>query len=114
MAHPVLPNGALIEKIELRACDSSPTDLVSLAIVPCDTNNQRREGLLQVPGFAFPATATLSDVPVGSIYFKVVEALYASGSTAGCGGGKFCPDTPLTCGQMAVVLASALGLHLPG
>ncbi len=60
-----------------------------------------------------PSVATFSDVPVGSIYFPFVEALYASGITAGCGGGNFCPNSPLTRGQMAVFLATALGLHWP-
>ena len=60
-----------------------------------------------------PATATFTDVPVGSTYHRFVEALYASGITAGCGGGNFCPNTPVTRGQMAVFLSAALGLHWP-
>ncbi len=60
-----------------------------------------------------PSMATFSDVPTSSPYFKFVEALYASGITAGCGGGKFCPDSPLTRGQMAVFLSVALGLYWP-
>lgn len=58
-----------------------------------------------------PATATFTDVPVGSGQFKFVEALVAAGITAGCGGGNFCPNNPITRGQMAVFLASALGLQ---
>ena len=58
-----------------------------------------------------PATATFSDVPVGSNLHRFVEALVASGITAGCGGGKYCPDNPVTRGQMAVFLSVALGLH---
>jgi len=60
-----------------------------------------------------PTTATFTDVPVGSTYHRFVEALYASGITAGCGGGNFCPNTPVTRGQMAVFLSAALGLHWP-
>ncbi len=60
-----------------------------------------------------PAQATFSDVPLGDARNKFVEALYAAGITAGCGGGKFCPDSPLTRGQMAVFLSVALGLHWP-
>ena len=59
-----------------------------------------------------PATATFSDVPVGSPQHRFVEVLAATGITGGCGGGQFCPDAPLTRGQMAVFLAAALGLHL--
>lgn len=58
-----------------------------------------------------PATATFDDVPVGAFGFQHVEALAASGITAGCGGSNFCPDQPLTRVQMAVFLAKALGLH---
>jgi hypothetical protein len=58
-----------------------------------------------------PATATFNDVPTGHPYFQFVEALAAAGITAGCGGGNYCPDNPLTRGQMAVFLAKALGLN---
>jgi len=60
-----------------------------------------------------PATATFNDVPVGNPYFQFVEALAASGVTAGCGGGNFCPDAPVTRAQMATFLARALGLYWP-
>jgi hypothetical protein len=60
-----------------------------------------------------PATATFTDVPIGHPFFQFIEALFASGITAGCGGGNFCPDAPLTRGQMAVFLSVALGLHFP-
>jgi hypothetical protein len=58
-----------------------------------------------------PAVATFSDVPTTHLFFRFVEALAASGITAGCGGGNFCPDAPLTRGQMAVFLSLGLGLH---
>ena len=58
-----------------------------------------------------PAQATFSDVPLTHPFSQYVEALAASGITAGCGAGKFCPDAALTRGQMAVFLAKALGLH---
>ena len=60
-----------------------------------------------------PGTATFNDVPTNHPFFQFVEALAASGITAGCGGGNFCPDAPLTRGQMAVFLSKALGLHWP-
>jgi hypothetical protein len=58
-----------------------------------------------------PAVATFADVPTGHTFFRFVEALARSGITAGCGGGNFCPDAPLTRGQMAVFLSLGLGLH---
>ena len=60
-----------------------------------------------------PVTATFLDVPTTHPYFKFVEALAASGITGGCGSGNYCPDSPLTRGEMAVFLAAALGLHWP-
>ncbi|HKD16980.1 MAG TPA: S-layer homology domain-containing protein [Thermoanaerobaculia bacterium] len=58
-----------------------------------------------------PASATFTDVPTTSPIFQYVEALASSGITAGCGGGNYCPNNPVTRGQMAVFLAKALGLN---
>jgi hypothetical protein len=60
-----------------------------------------------------PATATFNDVDTTHPFFRFVEALASSGITGGCGGGAFCPDEPVTRGQMAVFLSTALGLHWP-
>ena len=60
-----------------------------------------------------PGTATFNDVPTNHPFFQYVEALSASGVTAGCGNNNFCPDAPLTRGQMAVFLSKALGLYWP-
>jgi len=58
-----------------------------------------------------PATATFNDVPTGHWAFQFIEALADSGITGGCGGGNYCPDSPITRGEMAVFLSAALGLH---
>ena len=60
-----------------------------------------------------PETPTFTDVPAGHPFFQYVEALVASGVTGGCGNGQYCPDAPLTRGQMAVFLSKALGLEWP-
>jgi plastocyanin len=60
-----------------------------------------------------PANPTFSDVPATHPFFRFVEALAKSGVTGGCGGGNYCPDAPITRGQMAVFLAGALGLFWP-
>ena len=57
-----------------------------------------------------PDSPTFSDVPAADLAFQYIEALAASGISAGCGGGKFCPDSPVTRRQMAVFLSKALGL----
>ena len=61
-----------------------------------------------------PVTATFPDVPTSDPGFQYVEALVASGITAGCGGGNYCPDNPLTRRQMAIFLSKALGLYWGG
>lgn len=58
-----------------------------------------------------PATATFNDVPTDHPFFQYIEALAASGITSGCGNGNFCPNQPVTRGQVAVFLSKALGLH---
>jgi S-layer homology domain len=60
-----------------------------------------------------PATPTFGDVPSSHPFYQFIEALAKSGITGGCGGGNYCPDTPLTRSQMAVFLSKALGLHWP-
>jgi len=60
-----------------------------------------------------PGTPTFNDVPPSHPFYQYIEALAASGITGGCGGGNYCPDNPLTRGQMAVFLAKALGLQWP-
>jgi hypothetical protein len=60
-----------------------------------------------------PQFADFNDVPTSSPQFQFIEALYASGITAGCGNGNYCPNANVTRGQMAVFLAKALGLQWP-
>jgi len=60
-----------------------------------------------------PGTATFGDVPTSHPFFQYVEALAKSGITGGCGSGNYCPDAPVTRGQMAVFLAKGLGLQFP-
>src|SRR5262249_40435624 len=59
-----------------------------------------------------PATATFNDVPTDHPFFRYIEALHASGITGGCSASPllYCPDNPVTRGQVAVFLAKALGL----
>ena len=61
-----------------------------------------------------PGTPTFNDVPVADFGFQYIEALAASGITGGCGGGSYCPDSPVTRRQMAIFIAKALGLSWSG
>jgi hypothetical protein len=60
-----------------------------------------------------PATARYTDVPTTHAFFQYIEALAAAGITGGCSTTppQYCPDAPVTRGQMAVFLSRALGLH---
>ncbi|MCS7311593.1 MAG: S-layer homology domain-containing protein [Acidobacteria bacterium] len=60
-----------------------------------------------------PGSPTFTDVPPAHPFYQHIEALVASGITTGCTATQYCPDTPLTRGQMAVFLSRALGLHWP-
>jgi len=60
-----------------------------------------------------PGSPTFNDVPTNHPFFQYIEALSKSGITGGCGAGNYCPDNPVTRGQMAVFLAKALGLAFP-
>ena len=85
-----------------------------LALVTMDSNFTSLRGI--VVGYKLqvspaPVTATFADVPTDYIYFRAIEELAASGVTQGCGGGNFCPNQPVTRGELAKFLANALGLH---
>ena len=60
-----------------------------------------------------PAVATFGDVPTGHPFFRFIEALAASGITRGCSLSPplFCPDDPVSRGEMAVFLSRGLGLQ---
>jgi hypothetical protein len=163
----VLPNGALIDSIELEACDDSATAEIGAILFyyplnsdntvipaggflltsgtpgcstfssnltpPLEVNNANSTYFLEI-GFIggagtsaravrvryhlqvspSPVTATFPvDVPTSHPLFRFVEALAAAGITGGCGPGMYCPDSPVTRGQIAVFLSVALGLHFP-
>jgi hypothetical protein len=95
--------------------DNSANSYVIYLNMPIDTN-LRAKGV-RVLWFRqvsqAPITATFLDVPTNNPLHRFVEALVAAGITGGCGSGNYCPNAPVTRGQMAVFLASALGLHHP-
>ena len=67
---------------------------------------------MEAPGQSAASAPTFGDVPETHPFSRFIEALAASGITGGCGdGSNYCPNAPLTRGQMAVFLAKALGLH---
>ncbi|MFZ5818263.1 MAG: BspA family leucine-rich repeat surface protein [Chloroflexota bacterium] len=55
------------------------------------------------------ATGTVfTDVPADGFAAAWIEQLAAEGITGGCGGGKYCPNNPVTRAQMAVFLIKAM------
>ncbi|MGH7729710.1 MAG: S-layer homology domain-containing protein, partial [Candidatus Eiseniibacteriota bacterium] len=60
------------------------------------------------------ATGTFADVPPGHPYAPWIEQLAEQGITGGCGinPARYCPDRPVTRGEMAVFLVRAFDLAL--
>jgi hypothetical protein len=60
-----------------------------------------------------PPTGTVfTDIPAGHWAGAFIEALAAEGITGGCGGGAYCPDSPVSRAEMAVFLTKTFGLTL--
>jgi comEA protein len=53
------------------------------------------------------ATDLFNDVPASNGFARWIEQLYNEGITGGCGGGNYCPNTPVTREQMSVFLLVA-------
>jgi len=85
-------------------CPSNPVTRAQMAVFLLRTH----DGSAYVP----PAcdVPTFPDVPCSSGYAPWVDELAARGITAGCGGGNYCPDNPVTRGQMAVFLVTTFAL----
>jgi len=56
-----------------------------------------------------PTRQTFFDVPSTRQGYAFIEDFARRGITSGCGGGNYCPDSPVTRGQMAVFLVKAFG-----
>jgi hypothetical protein len=59
-------------------------------------------------------TPMFGDVPATSAYCKWIEELARRGVVSGCGGGNYCPTSPVTRGQMGVFISATFGLTLYG
>jgi hypothetical protein len=51
-----------------------------------------------------PCVGTFPDVPCASVFAPWIEDLAVRGITGGCGGGNYCPLSPVRRDQMAVFL----------
>jgi hypothetical protein len=63
---------------------------------------------LEGPAYSPPPCTTprFGDVPCASPFAAWINELSARGITGGCGGGNYCPATPVNRGQMAVFLVT--------
>ena len=65
--------------------------------------------------FAFPGSASFTDVATDHPYFKWIQRMKADGITGGCSATSYCPNDPVTRGQMAIFLMrGAFNQLLPG
>ena len=69
------------------------------------------------PALTPPACAPpniYNDVPETSPFCRWIEELTNRGVVTGCGGGNYCPASPVTREQMGVFLSLTFGLTLYG
>ena len=88
-------------------CPTAPVSRQEMAVFVLATKE---------PGFFPPACATpmFSDVPAASPFCRWIEELARRGVVSGCGGGAYCPESPVTREQMSVFLAVSFGMQLYG
>jgi hypothetical protein len=87
-----------------RYCPDAPVTRAEMALFTLAT--------LEGAGYVPPACTTplFADVPAASPACRWVEELARRGVVAGCGGGRYCPDTAVSRGDMAVFLVAGFGL----
>jgi hypothetical protein len=62
----------------------------------------------------YPPDAMFNDIS-GNLFYSWIQKMGQLGITLGCGGGQYCPDSPVTRGQMAVfIMRGAFNQLLPG
>ena len=59
-------------------------------------------------------TPVFADVPASSPFCRWIEELVRRNVVSGCGGGNYCPTSPVTREQMSVFLTGTFGLAFPG
>jgi hypothetical protein len=85
-------------------CPDAPTSRAEIAVF-----------LLRAANFdgCLPEAATgaiFSDVPAGYWAASWIERLVREGVTAGCGGGMYCPESPLSRAEMSVFLVRSFSI----
>lgn len=77
--------------------------------------NTPRTGTITVAGVNFTVLqgAHFNDVPTTHPFYTFIGQLSARGTTMGCSGGNFCPESDVTREQMAIFIERALGVFTP-
>jgi hypothetical protein len=88
-------------------CPTSPVTREQMAVFVLRT----QDPMLDPPACTNPM---FNDVPASSPFCRWIEELARRGIVAGCGGGSYCPTSPVTREQMAVFIARTFGLRLYG
>ena len=57
--------------------------------------------------FSYSSTPYFNDVPASNAFFKFIQKMADLGLTVGCGSNNYCPDDPVTRGEMAVFIIQA-------
>ncbi len=57
--------------------------------------------------FTYTQTPYFNDVPASNGFFKFIQKMKDLNITSGCGNGSYCPDDPVTRGEMAVFIIVA-------
>jgi hypothetical protein len=65
-------------------------------------------GLTPADTVAFPAAPFFDDVPAGHPFFANIQKMKQRAITSGCSTTSYCPDDPVTRGQMAVFVVRGL------
>ncbi len=89
-------------------CPSSPVTRDQMAVFLL----RAKYGALYLPPPVGGSTG-FADVPTSYWAAAWIKQLAAEGITTGCGGGNFCPSTPVSRDQMAVFLQRTFNLPLP-
>jgi hypothetical protein len=101
--------GATLTVGGLSALDVSVTSTEVFATTPVLTPGTLNDVVLLNPD-ATTGTIPLGffadflDVPQGHVFHDFVESILRAGVTAGCGGGSYCVDSPMTRAEMSVLL----------
>jgi hypothetical protein len=97
----------LLQKQITSGCLASPLEY-------CDSTGITRGQMAKLvirsllgDSFAFPAAPSFTDVAIGHEFFKYIQKMKELGITSGCKATEYCPDAPVTRGQMAAFLMRA-------